>query len=40
MNQINQTLNDINAIKLRILDKETDYQRQLEGVSRDIEDLN
>ena len=40
MYQINQTLNDINAIKLRILDKETDYQRQLDGVSRDIEDLN
>ncbi len=40
MTQINQTLNDINAIKLRILEKESEYLQQLEGVSRDIEDLS
>ena len=39
MNQINHTLNDINAIKKKILEKEEEYQSSLSLVGNDIEEI-
>jgi hypothetical protein len=39
MTQINQTLNDINAIKLKILEKEKLYEAQLLNIEVDISNL-